>query len=177
MPTGDLQTRHVTRIRALIREAENPIETDFAMLVSDDPAVAQKIADWGIERTMGLILVPSYTEMLDQHLEEHELSDALRVLIKEWISARNFYDERDPVTGDRFFGRSKLLRELDRSLAQGQGHAGIFGLRRIGKTSVLRELFQRLDQRSGVVPIFVDLEATTSVPHAGVRVGQESLEH
>lgn len=94
-------------------------------------------------------------------------------MIEEWISERNLYDERAPVTGERFHGRAAILRDLDRHLAKGGGDVGLFGLRRIGKTSVLLELADRLRQRDTMVPVFIDLEGTSGSAHAANRIGQE----
>ena len=76
------------------------------------------------------------------------------------------------VSGDRFFGRTDELRELDRLISQGNRHIGLFGLRRIGKTSLLLELRDRLRLRPEVAPVFLDLELSApaaSAAHVAFR--------
>jgi serine/threonine-protein kinase len=162
----ELQPRDVTRVKPLMRAAKNPVEPDFAMITCDDTSAGEKISDWAVEREEGITLVPLTRQKLSDIVAGDEASLGLQELIGEWVSAQNLYDQRDPVTGDRFFGRAQLLRDLERSLSHGTSHVGIFGLRRIGKTSVLLELEQRLRMRAEVAPIFLDLERTAETAHA-----------
>jgi hypothetical protein len=173
LAASDLQPRDVTRLKSLVETALHPIEPDLAMLITCDPMAKEKLIDWGAERMAGMILIPLYRGQLAELLAAEDGYTALPELIGGWISAYNLYDQREPVTGERFFGRADLLRDLDRKLAQGSGHVGIFGLRRIGKTSVLLEVNDRLRTRANVVPIFLDLEASTVTAHVGYRIGEE----
>ena len=171
--TKDLQPRDVNRLPALIRNAADEVEADFSMLVSGDPLAKRKLNEWASERSVGgITIVPLSKERLTQLLKS-DRSNALSHVIEEWISERNLYDERSPVTGERFHGRAAVLRDLDRHLAKGGGDIGLFGLRRIGKTSVLLELADRLRQRDEMVPVFIDLEGTNGAAHAAYRIGQE----
>jgi hypothetical protein len=171
--SDDLRPREATRIQSLIRGAEDPIEPYFAMLATQDPLAEEKIRDWAVEREIGVTIVPITQEALTEVLEDGQEALALRKVIEKWISAHDLYDERDPVTGERFYGRAGALRDLERKLAQRRGHVGIFGLRRIGKTSLILELSQRLAKRPAVIPIFVDLEGTEDAAHATYRLGEE----
>jgi len=173
MPVTDLQTRSVTQVKKLVESAENPIESDLAMIVTSDPQAKEKLTDWGVERTTGMIIIPLDRDQLVNSTSGDTASVALEEVISNWISAYNLYDQREPVSGERFFGRSDLLRDLDRKLAGGAGHVGIFGLRRIGKTSVLLELKDRLRRRPNVVPVFIDLEGSPATSHVAYRLGQE----
>jgi serine/threonine-protein kinase len=143
------------------------------MLITCDSSAKEKLVDWGAERTAGMILIPLYQDELNDLLRAEDPYQALPGLIGGWISAYNLYDQREPVTGERFFGRADVLRDLDRKLAQGAGHVGIFGLRRIGKTSLLLELQDRLRTRQNVVPVFLDLEASSETAHVAFRIGEE----
>jgi serine/threonine-protein kinase len=169
----DLQPRHITSIRRLIRTAEHAIEPDFAMVVTNDPGAAAKIRDWAVERTEGIVVVPLTGEELALSLQAADASLALPRFIEQWLASQNLYDQRDPVTGERFYGRADLLRDLDRSLASGGSHVGLFGLRRIGKTSLLLELQARLARRPAVTPLFLDLERSTESAHVAARLGEE----
>jgi hypothetical protein len=169
----ELQPRDITRLKRLIADATDPIESDVAMLVTCDSEAAEKLRDWSIDRSHGLIVISVSRQRLEELFKVGLSETVLPSLIAKSISAFNLYDQREPVTGERFFGRADLLRDLDRKLAQGAGHLGIFGLRRIGKTSLLLELQERLRKRPDVVPLFVDLERSTTVEHVAFRVGEQ----
>jgi hypothetical protein len=169
----DLQPRDVARLKRLITSARNTVEQDFALLFSADSAGGEKVRNWGVDRSHGVIVVPVEREQLAALVGTGMVDNALRDLIGSWVSSYNLYDERGPVTGEQFFGRGDLLRDLDRKLAQGRGHVGIFGLRRIGKTSLLLELNDRLRSRPNVHPVFIDLERSSSTAHVAWRVSRE----
>jgi hypothetical protein len=172
--TQDLQPRDVRRIPALIRDADGEVEADFSMLISSDPHTKEKLIEWSAERTAGgITIVPLSRKPLERLLLDRKKSHVLSRVIEGWVSERNLYDERAPVTGERFHGRAAILRDLDRHLAKGGGDVGLFGLRRIGKTSVLLELADRLEQREAIIPVFIDLESTSGAAHAANRIGQE----
>jgi serine/threonine-protein kinase len=168
----DLQSRDARRVQALIRDTEGTAESDFSMLISADPHTRTKIGDWAIEKELGgITIVPLSLRELEALTSDTENPDRLREVIGKWISERNLYDERGPVTGERFHGRAHMLRNLDRHLATGGGDIGIFGLRRIGKTSLLHELGDRLKLRDGLEPVFIDLEGNAGGAHVAHRIG------
>lgn len=169
LSTRDVQVRDARRIQALIRDAELRLEPTLAILVTDDPDTETKLEDWAIERETGITVVPAVRVTLER-LVTNDSAEGLRTLIEGSVKARNYYDERDPVTGDRFFGRSAVLSNLDRKLTDRRGHIGLFGLRRVGKTSLVLELRDRLIKRPGLVPVFVDLEATATARHTAYRL-------
>ena len=131
--TDDLQTQETTRLKGLIRQAKHPIETDFAMLIASDVHIEEKLEDWATERALGVTIVPVSGAALEQLVTGAHPDGALREVLEIWISAQNLYDERGPVTGERFYGRNTLLRDLERRLAKGGTHIGVFGLRRIAR--------------------------------------------
>ena len=53
------------------------------------------------------------------------------------------YETNRPVTGNRFFGRDREIKELLKS----QDNYLLIGFRRVGKTSLLKELQRRMDER------------------------------
>jgi serine/threonine-protein kinase len=158
-----VQPRDINKLKRLIEDARELIEPDFAFLVSADPNSREKIATWGVDRSHGVIVVPLHSEQLTELAARADVYSALPDVIAGWIAAYNLYDERGPVTGERFFGRGDLMRDLERKLIQGVGHVGVFGLRRIGKTSVLLSLKERLRGRKEAAAVFIDLEASPSV--------------
>lgn len=171
LPVTDLRSQHVLLVKSLISQAEVRVEPDFAMVVTSDPETATKIADWGVDRDTGVVIAGVSTDALEEFCAGSAVQGALATIIGDWLRSQNLYDQRDPATGDRFFGRADLLRELDRKVGQNRGHVGVFGLRRIGKTSVLYELQDRLRRRKGVSPFFVDLERYGSAAQAAFQLG------
>ena len=167
----DVHPRDGRRIQTLIRGASDPIASDFAIVVAKDQRVVEKLHDWAIERELGMVIVPLSIDQVEEELNSEEHTPTLQRLIGGWLSSHDLYDDRLPVTGDNFFGRGRVLRDLDRKLAQNRGHTGIYGLRRIGKTSLALELKERLAKRTDLYPVFIDLAAATGgAPHAAHRV-------
>lgn len=171
----DLQTRTIEQLKRIISSAQPPVANDFAIVICRDPDAPTKLRDWAVDRTDGLVVVAATPERIEELLSDaSQTMGAIPRLLEEAFQSRNLYDERDPVSGDRFYGRFEELRELDRLISHGTRHIGIFGLRRIGKTSLLLELVERLRMRPQVVPIFVTLEissAATSAAHVAWRIG------
>jgi hypothetical protein len=170
---ADLRSQQITQLKRLIATADHPVATDFAVLVTADPRGAEKLIDWSVERSDGIVVLHIHAAELGRLLAERDPASLLPLFLERAFSERNLYDDREPVSGDRFFGRTEELRELDRVISQGNRHVGIFGLRRIGKTSLLYELRDRLRRRPEVAPIFLDLElssAAGSAAHVAHRV-------
>jgi hypothetical protein len=178
--TRDLQTRNVEQLQRLISAANPAVTNDFAIIFCRDADAKSKLRDWAVERTEGIVVVAVTPEDIEVLLADPQNApQAIPRLLEEAFKNRNLYDERDPVRGDRFFGRAEELRELDRLISHGNRHIGIFGLRRIGKTSLLLELIDRLKKRPDVVPIFVNLEISSSAPsaaHVAWRLGDAVAE-
>jgi hypothetical protein len=61
-----------------------------------------------------------------------------------YVGRSNLYDMRGPVSGLFFFGRTRLLEDLQELLLCHRRSLGIFGLRKMGKTSLARRLQERL---------------------------------
>lgn len=91
---------------------------------------------------------------------ERPFADAVRV----GLFARDLYDLRSPVVrGGDFFGRSVLLRQLERNITQGQTHVALFGLRKIGKTSFLFRLREALRNREAGLIAQADLQRSNAI--------------
>ena len=167
MDVNDLQTRSIEQLKRLISSANPAVTNDFAIIICRDPNATGKIRDWAVERSEGIVVVALTPDEIEALVTDPQLApQAVPHLLEEAFRSRNLYDERDPVHGNRFFGRAEELRELDRLISHGNRHVGIFGLRRIGKTSLLLELRDRLLKRPDVLPLFVNLEVSSSAPSA-----------
>ncbi len=90
---------------------------------------------------------------------------ALRWHMRQQAVERHFnpYIVGSPIrSSDMFFGREKLLRDVEASLAHNS--MMLYGERRIGKTSLLYRLLEDLrqmqDKKFRFFPVFVDLEGT-----------------
>lgn len=68
-------------------------------------------------------------------------------------------------TGGAFFGRRKLLEQLERSLQSGDGFV-LHGLPGVGKTSVLWRLSRLSELAAGHLPVLVDLRGHAHEPSA-----------
>jgi hypothetical protein len=176
----DLQTRTVEQLKRIIAAATPTVANDFAVVICRDPDARTKLRDWAVERTEGIVIVAVTPEDIEVLLADPQNAPlAIPRLLEEAFRSRNLYDERDPVRGERFFGRYEELRELDRLISHGNRHVGVFGLRRIGKTSLLLELVERLRKRHDVIPIFVNLEISSAAPsaaHVAWRIGDATAE-
>jgi hypothetical protein len=84
----------------------------------------------------------------------------LRDVLGQYLGSRDLYGGHLPVSGRRFFGREKLLRELADRIQMGQ-FLGIYGLRKMGKTSLLYQLRDQKLQAEAVA--YVDLQKSAAL--------------
>jgi hypothetical protein len=75
--------------------------------------------------------------------------------IRDFLSP---YQKQHPVSGWRFFGRKKELRQLTSS----KGNVVVVGGRRVGKTSLLKEAYRSL-QEAGQTAYYVDVQNCRTV--------------
>jgi tetratricopeptide (TPR) repeat protein len=78
----------------------------------------------------------------------------LQQVLDRWLSRRNLFDDRFPVSGRHFYGRELELRQIRANIDDGR-HTGIYGLRKVGKTSLL---YQLRETRPLDLVVYVDLQ-------------------
>lgn len=99
---------------------------------------------------------------LDEHvLKSEEAPAAFREQLDNWLSQRDLYAEKFPVSGRQFFGREVEIQGLMRSISEGR-NVGIFGLRKVGKTSVL---YQLRDKSKQDLVAYIDLQSFPAGVH------------
>jgi hypothetical protein len=165
-PKDVLDWPSMNRIKEAIRASNGDIEEHIAFVATPDRNAPETIRKWNTE----VHVVPLVTSA-DQRHRDKQLSEDLGDVLEHSLYGRDLYDELTPVRGDHFFGRASELNALARDLMEGR-HCGVFGLRKIGKTSLLYKLGERLRETGGVVPVFVDLQATAAGGHAGAAAWQ-----
>ena len=77
------------------------------------------------------------------------------------------------VDGDRFFDREVELDALEERVREGT-HTLLTAQRRMGKTSLVRELLRRLAETGGFETVFVDLEAAADPADAIAEIALEA---
>ncbi|MCR6033630.1 AAA family ATPase [Nocardioides sp. zg-579] len=170
-PWGDFQRRSYNAIANDLVEISNGCQssslgkvrftptTKLAVVVSNDASAAKKVAEWSHDDSSPTTIVVLDAAALTT-MAPHEMRVALLKEIRGRLGDRDLYQAQNPVSGDDFFGRAGLLRDLSSSVLADQNIA-IFGLRRSGKTSVIRELKRSLLSR-GVVITIVDMQLVTA---------------
>lgn len=154
------QARDVEAAVAFMRRHNVRCSQEVMIFISDDPKgmpVIQEAAE-SAGLTLLILTVSSLREFRPRG--PRALADAIRV----GLFARDLYDLRSPVThGADFFGRTALLRQLDRTIAQGQSHVALFGLRKIGKTSFILRLREVLRSREAGLIAQADLQRSNAI--------------
>ncbi|WP_076259250.1 RNA-binding domain-containing protein [Intrasporangium flavum] len=117
-----------------------------AILVSEDTQVQAKIEEWQNSSTSPTLIISVPVASDDPEVTRVELLRQLRASLGD----RDLYRTQNPVTGDDFFGRQEMLRNVAAAL-QSDENVVILGLRRSGKTSVLRELKRQMLARGTIV--------------------------
>jgi len=176
-PWQDFQRRSFNAITlrtpALARSMQNDVlrkerftpSRRVALLLSPDPKVRQKLDEWQSDSDSEMTLVAIDA---DEDASQSDLLGAVVRGLRDKLGERDLYRTQNPVSGEDFFGRSKLLRDLSAAI-DGDQNVAILGLRRSGKTSVLRELGRQLLPRRVVMPIadFQMLDASSIDELAG----------
>ncbi|MBL9106809.1 MAG: ATP-binding protein [Myxococcales bacterium] len=80
------------------------------------------------------------------------------------------------VSGDKFWGREIEIQNFIELLDEG-AHILLTAPRRTGKTSLMREVSRRLEQRGKDLPIYVDLERSSSPEDAIVELSLATVPH
>ncbi|MEA3187150.1 MAG: hypothetical protein QOD99_980, partial [Chthoniobacter sp.] len=94
-----------------------------------------------------LVIVP----LVQRDLEKSSAPlETLRKTLGSWLHQRDLFPRVGIVTGPEFFGRQRVLAEINSLLLQGEP-IGLFGLRRTGKTSVLQAMKDRQRELGNIV--------------------------
>jgi hypothetical protein len=157
-PYRDLQVRTFEALPQVLDSLPRQVDQDTLFLHSLDPRLEMKLYDWSTP-WFTVIPLPDLTSEIDKAAEVVVES------IRSRIFARDLYYEVSPVSGERFFGRRRLLQALLQDIRV-QRASGIFALRRSGKTSVLRQLDRLLRNVDDPNYVFIlrDLESLPSPP-------------
>ncbi|WP_167880283.1 AAA family ATPase [Nocardioides guangzhouensis] len=164
----DLQPRTVASFPKRVRDlATHRMCEDHLVFVSTrDPFGRAKLERWSQENPFVALPLP------DQG-DAPRLAQQLLVEMKRSLASRNLYDETLPVTGRDFFGRRRILTQLQEEIRQGNV-CGVFGLRKTGKTSLIKELGARFaTSESSRIFVFRDLE---TLPMDSPRLGIEFVQ-
>lgn len=97
------------------------------------------------------VIVPINQDIL---CRVEEVNAALRQRLDEWLSGRDLFEDRHPVSGLKFYGRETELQTLMRNIDDGH-HTGIYGLRKVGKTSLMQKLPEK---RPLDLVVYIDLQ-------------------
>lgn len=170
-PWGDFQRRSYNAIARDLVQISNECQlaamgkvrftptAKLAVVVSNDAGAGAKVAEWSHDGTTSTVIVVLNAELISSH-DASALRTELLKEVRNRLGDRDLYQAQNPVTGDDFFGRAGLLRDLSSSVMSDQNVA-IFGLRRSGKTSVIRELKRSL-LSSDVVITIADMQLVTT---------------
>lgn len=152
-PHADLQVRTYAAVADVINATPRKITSDLAFLWAQDDRLQQKLDDWSTTR-LTVLPLPTLPDSLKN------ASEVIVDVLSYRIFRRDLFAETTPVSGDRFFGRRRLLQALAQDLTQGAS-PGLFGMRKTGKTSVVRRLNETMSIDMGDALIFIirDLES------------------
>ena len=136
------------------------VELDLGLAFIAVPQVDEKLRDRVIsiltdskvtDSKESIAIIPLDDEFFQSSQEPQE---AVHELLTQYLGHRDLYDSTSPVSGRYFFGRERLLGELNEEISRGE-FLGIYGLRKIGKTSLIDKL--RDEQLKGSAFAHVDL--------------------
>lgn len=141
-------------------------EDHLVFVSTRDPSAAAKLERWSQESPYVSLPLPNAGDSA-------RLAQQLLVEMKRSLASRNLYDETLPVTGRDFFGRRRILTQLQEEIRQGNV-CGVFGLRKTGKTSLIKEVGARFaTSESSRIFVFRDLE---TLPIDSPRLGVEFVQ-
>jgi cold shock CspA family protein len=146
------QTDIQSILQTLRRPSYKNLNNDIGFLVLED-VTPWRDALYRIIENNREALVPIDNSILARSKVE-DVMGLLRQVLDQWLSRRDLFQDRFPVSGRRFFGREAELHNLMRNIDDGQ-HVGIYGLRKVGKTSLL---YQLQEKRPHDLVVYVDLQ-------------------
>ncbi|MEY3867859.1 MAG: hypothetical protein RLZZ338_1750 [Cyanobacteriota bacterium] len=143
----------IERLIGFMRKEKN-CNTDICFLILDDFSPWRDIL-YRIMEDSREAIVPIDNSVFSQlDSKEEDITGTFRQVLDQWLSRRDLFHDRFPVSGRRFFGRETELQNIMRNIDEGQ-HIGIYGLRKVGKTSLL---YQLKEKRPQDLVIYVDLQ-------------------
>lgn len=124
--------------------AELRVETVCRVLISNDPAIEQKIESLLKTDPEQPIVIPfTYSELSNSYDNFF-----IRNRFRKHFYSRDLFSFLSPLKKDLyFFGRSNLIQELVNRHRSGE-HTGLFGLRKSGKTSIIYAIERHLDSNN-----------------------------
>jgi len=154
----DLQARTFEALPDVIDSLPRRVGQDTLFLYAPDPRLEIKLDEWS---TAWFTVIPLPELTPDVNRAAAVLVDS----IKDRVFTRDLYYEATPVSGERFFGRRRLLQSILQDIRV-QRACGIFALRRSGKTSVLHQISRLLRNAKDPDYVFIlrDLESLPSPP-------------
>lgn len=164
----DLQPRTLASFpqRLLDLAPHRMCEDHLLFVATRDPSATPKLQRWSQESPYVSLPFPNLGEPA-------KLAQQLLVEMKRTLASRNLYDETLPVTGRDFFGRRRILTQLQEEIRQGNV-CGVFGLRKTGKTSLIKEVGARFaTSDSSRIFVFRDLE---TLPMDSPRMGVDFVQ-
>jgi len=131
-----------------------------------DAVFQMRMAEVRLRDHFVLIPIP-FAELEKAVLEGNASSGLMASYADRYLPGADLFDDRNAI-GDTlsFFGRSKLLHDLENDLQRGQG-IGLFGLRKSGKTSLLLQLGSALRKHPVV---HIDLQPYGGKPYFGAEL-------
>lgn len=154
------QAQHVQDAVGFLRRHNVRCSQEVVLFVPENPMGYAVLQEAGESAALTLLTLPIPTLREFKPRGPRSLEDAIRV----GLFARDLYELRSPVTqGADFFGRTVLLRQLERVITQGQSHVALFGLRKIGKTSFIFRLREALRNREAGLIAQADLQRSNAI--------------
>jgi len=137
-----------------------------------DAVFQMRMAEVRLRDHFVLIPIP-FAEVEKAVLEENASTGLIASYADRYLPGADLFDDRNAI-GDTlsFFGRSKLLHDLENDLQRGQG-IGLFGLRKSGKTSLLLQLGSALRKHPIV---HIDLQPYGGKSYFGAEIFNKILQ-
>jgi cold shock CspA family protein/AAA+ ATPase superfamily predicted ATPase len=126
-------------------------------------AIAENANEWRdalyrIAEDSREVIIPLDRNTISQTRSQNAVA-TLRQILDQWLSRRDLFHYRFPVSGRQFYGREAELQNLMRNIDDGQ-HTGIYGLRKVGKTSLM---YQLQEKRPNDLVVYIDLQKIAGV--------------
>lgn len=129
------------------------VEDFLSFYYCPDERLRDKLNGWNRDGSISRSMIPIPTRGSAK-------PEAIIASMSGEIKARDWYQNYGVVTGDSFYGRSRLISDISGRLREG-AIVGIFGLRKCGKTSLVHEIGRRFEAFSPTRNVFaiVDFES------------------